>query len=718
MDCGKLIRFAFGTLPVLALLALLFAVLFLAGDAETNESRLGRWLPWLLFAAGGAVALLLGVIAAQFAALFRRYRARVPGARLAARWTLALVLLVLPPVLLVYGFGLRFLAVTIDSWFNVRVGSALEDALALAQLYVGDEMRAARNFAERSARQLAATNRADWPDALDAALDAGGALQLAAFTRQGTLLGASAADSRFLLPAAPDSSTLLRIGEDGEDFLSEPLGEELVLRVVRAIDADAVLLAVMPLPARAQPLARNIEASWHDYQRLEFLRDSLKLTFALLLSAVLLLSLLLAVLAALRVARRQAAPVARLAEGTQAIAAGRYGEELPAGGDDEIGGLTESFNRMSRELAAANRRERSSRADSERQRKYVETVLERLSSGVLTYDHETRLRTGNAAADSILGIALAPWFGQRLSALAAAEPALAPLTARLEALAREGRGSWREELVLARESGQQVLVLRGAALPPDPESEAQAFVAVFDDQTVLNQMQREAAWAEVARRLAHEVKNPLTPIQLATERLKFRLAGKLAPEDAELLERATRTVIAQVEALKGLVNAFGDYARAPQLEFRPLVLDALVGEVLDLYEQGQPLRLTRRLAGALPPVRGDAGRLRQLLHNLIKNALEASGAEPEIEVATRLVSRESEPQVELEIADRGAGLPEGFDASWFEPYRTSKLKGTGLGLAVVRKVVEEHGGSIRAEARDGGGARFVVSLPVAKATGG
>jgi nitrogen fixation/metabolism regulation signal transduction histidine kinase len=176
-------------------------------------------------------------------------------------------------------------------------------------------------------------------------------------------------------------------------------------------------------------------------------------------------------------------------------------------------------------------------------------------------------------------------------------------------------------------------------------------------------------------------------------------------------------VIAQVEALKGLVNAFGDYARAPQLEFRPLVLDALVGEVLDLYEQGQPLRLTRRLAGALPPVRGDAGRLRQLLHNLIKNALEASGAEPEIEVATRLVSRESEPQVELEIADRGAGLPEGFDASWFEPYRTSKLKGTGLGLAVVRKVVEEHGGSIRAEARDGGGARFVVSLPVAKATG-
>jgi nitrogen fixation/metabolism regulation signal transduction histidine kinase len=281
----------------------------------------------------------------------------------------------------------------------------------------------------------------------------------------------------------------------------------------------------------------------------------------------------------------------------------------------------------------------------------------------------------------------------------------------LDALARraaEGVRDWREELRLPRDGldSVQILVLRGAALP---EGES-GFVAVFDDETVLNQAQREAAWSEVARRLAHEVKNPLTPIQLSAERLKLRLAGKLDAADAAVLDKASATIVAQVEALKTLVNAFGDYARPPQLKLDPMSLNALVGEVLDLYETDPRLRIVRHFDPAAPRIRADSVRLRQLLHNLIKNAIEASGDTPEIDVSTARVQHEGRTEVALRVADRGSGLPQGFDDTWFEPYRTGKPRGSGLGLAVVRKVADEHGARVAAENREGGGAVFTVGF--------
>jgi nitrogen fixation/metabolism regulation signal transduction histidine kinase len=259
---------------------------------------------------------------------------------------------------------------------------------------------------------------------------------------------------------------------------------------------------------------------------------------------------------------------------------------------------------------------------------------------------------------------------------------------------------------------RRVLMLRGAELG-DASGDDAGVVAIFDDLTLLNRAQRDAAWAEVARRLAHEVKNPLTPIQLAAERLRRRFIGRLPAEETELLDRATHTIVSQVEALKALVNAFGDYARPPQIQARPLSLHALIGEVLDLYENDQRIQLTRRFAPVDPVLRADAGRLRQLLHNLLKNSLEAIGdtRKPHIEVSTREVRDEGRPWVELSIADNGPGLPDGFDERWFEPYTTSKARGTGLGLAVAKKIAEEHGGSIRAENRPAGGAAFTLRLP-------
>jgi nitrogen fixation/metabolism regulation signal transduction histidine kinase len=712
VDRGRLIRGVLAALPVLALLALLFGALLLAGDAETDETRLGRWSPWLFGGALAAVVVLLVTIARQLWRLARHWRERAPGARLAGRWTLALVLLAVPPVILVYGFALRFLNSTIDSWFNVRVETALNDALALGRIYLDDARERARASATTLADELAALPREAWAERVDAALDTSGALALAAFADNGAVLASAAADARLLLPTPPDAATLLAAREGGTDVQVEPLGEELAIRAIAPLGSDAVLVATSGLPGEVQGLARSIESSWHDYQRLDFLRGSLKLTFTLILSAVLLLSLLLAVLAALRVARRQAAPVAALARATADVAAGAYGRELPPAGDDELGFLTDSFNRMTRELDAASRATRASQAETERQRAYLETVLARLSSGVLAWDDTGVLRTGNRAAAAILGLEPAALREQALSALASTYPALAPLTTLLAARAREGAREWREELRLAREDGSQVLVLRAAELPAGDVAAPRQFVVVFDDQTALNQAQREAAWGEVARRLAHEVKNPLTPIQLSAERVKHRLTGRLGNDDAQMVAKATQTIVAQVEALKSLVNAFGDYARPPQLRLQPVHLNAVVGEVLDLYEQAHQPALTRALDASDPVLRADPDRLRQLLHNLVKNALEASGESATLEVATRVHANGDARQVELVVADRGTGLPEGFDDTWFEPYRTSKARGTGLGLAIVRKVAEELGGHVRAEQREGGGARFTVALPL------
>ncbi|HET9484030.1 MAG TPA: ATP-binding protein, partial [Xanthomonadales bacterium] len=498
---------------------------------------------------------------------------------------------------------------------------------------------------------------------------------------------------------------LLRVREGRIVAEPMPAGDDLVLRVIAPLPGGRALQSLHALPRESQPLARRVESSYHDYQRLAFVRGSLKLTFALILSAVLLLSLLLALLAALTLARRQVKPIARLASATAEVARGRLGEPLPRGRDDELGFLTDSFNDMTRELAARRAEADASRAESERQRGYLETVVARLSSGVLTLDRDGTVRTVNPAAAAILGVAVAGALDRPVTALAESAPRLKPLADALAQRLREGAREWREELRLPREDGAaQALMLRGAELPG-----GSGHVVVFDDLTAVNQAQRDAAWAEVARRLAHEVKNPLTPIQLAAERLRHRLAGKLDEGDATVLDKATATIVAQVEALKHMVNAFGEYARAPQLKRVPVSLNALVDEVLDLYEHAGQVAPDRSLA-PLPPVRADADRIRQVLHNLVTNAIEASpgGGRAALSVATRA----NGAYVELAVADRGPGLPAGFDDSWFEPYTTTKPRGTGLGLAIVKKIVEEHGGSVRAENGSAGGAVFTVRLPL------
>ena len=717
-SAGRLNRLTRRILPPIAIAVLLAAALMLANDAAGGSNRFAGFYPWILGTSVLALLMLIVIIAQRLLRLRGELRQRVPGARLTRRVLLMLILLAVPPVIVVYGFSLNFLNATIDTWFNVRMEGALDDALEIGRIYLDERLRTAQLGSTALAGELANVTDAELQARLDTAFDTQGATQLTVFGDNRVVLAVTSSDPKLLSPAFPDSATLLQVKDNGHYAAAVPLGDQLALRIVvplpnAAPGAERLLQAVYPLPPRVQPLTTRVEQASFDFQRLKYLRDSLKLTFTLVLTFVLLLSVLFALLAAFGVARRLTAPIGRLATATRAVGAGRYDTPLPVARDDELGFLLNSFNQMQRELELTSSRLSRSALETESQRMYLKAVLERLSAGVLGLDRDGVLRTANLAAETILDAPLTRYLGQHLSVVRGDHPALAPLIDPILAHVRAGLREWRQEVVIEHAGERRILMLRGAELAPALGDDA-GVVAVFDDLTLLNRAQRDAAWAEVARRLAHEVKNPLTPIQLAAERLRRRFIGRLPPEETELLDRATHTIVSQVEALKALVNAFGDYARPPQIMARPLLLHTLVGEVLDLYENDQRLQLTRHFAAADPSLRADAGRLRQLLHNLLKNSLEAIGdtRKPHIEVSTRQIQDNDRSWIELTIADNGPGLPEGFDERWFEPYTTSKARGTGLGLAVAKKIAEEHGGSVRAENRATGGAQFTLRLPL------
>lgn len=692
----------------LSLLVLLLAGLYLVADAQGLGPEYARWYPAVFIATLIALALLTLAIINRLWRLRRQLARGEPGARLTQRLLMLLVLLALPPLLLVYGFGVRFIGSTVDSWLPANNVEALSDALTLGQRYLDERTAEARANTERLAAELARTNDLDLDLALEDALDASGARQMAVFEADGRLRAVAAADPSLLLPAPPDDEARLTLRNRPLFVATERDGEGMRIRVLARLGENRSVQTLFELPADAAGQVLRVEAAVHAAARALYLRDSLKIAFILILSLVLLLSLFATVLVSFGLARRMVSPIARLSTATRRVAEGDFDAHLPEGEDDELGFLVRSFNRMTRELELSRARVRVSSEETERQRAFLETVLAHLSSGVLVVDGNLQVRSMNAAARQMLGLAPEQHASWPLAELRRIAPRAAPLVAVLLQRLREGAREWREEIALdGDDAGPRVLLLRGARLPDE------GAVAVFDDATVIDRARREAAWAEVARRLAHEIKNPLTPIQLAAERLRRRVLPKLGEDDAQVLDRATNTIVAQVDALKTMVNSFGDYARPPSLTLAPLDLNQLAGEVLDLYEHDQRLMLVRDFAPGLAAVIADAGRIRQVLHNLIKNAIEA-GAErsrSRIDVHTRHVEERGRRFVELAVADDGPGLPEGFDTHWFEPYRSTKPRGTGLGLAIVAKIAQEHGAQFAAQQRSEGGAMFVLRLP-------
>jgi nitrogen fixation/metabolism regulation signal transduction histidine kinase len=488
--------------------------------------------------------------------------------------------------------------------------------------------------------------------------------------------------------------------------------------VVRTLVADPggrplTMQAIFPTSDRIGALSARLENAYNRYRELAYLRQSIKVSFSLTLSLVLVAGLMAALIAAFHTATRLVQPVADIARGTRAVAEGDYEQQLPQPKhDDELAFLVASFNAMTRRIAQTRDAANRSRQAVESQRAYLETVLGRLSSGVMVFDAEQRLRTANPAAHQILHLQLAEGEAPTLTDLEREHPRLSRW---IEAVMHhlEVPQDWRAEVTLFSGEGRQVLMCRGSPLP-EPDAQGPSHVVVFDDVTTLVMAQRDAAWGEVARRLAHEIKNPLTPIQLSAERLRHKLLAKLPTTDAGLLDRATRTIVQQVEAMKAMVNDFSSYARTPQMRAEPVVLDRLVCEVLDLYRSaGGDIALDVRLNASDVRILADPLRLRQVVHNLVKNAQEAMEGRHggRIRVATTLIEGPDGPVAELCVEDDGPGIDPDVLGRLFEPYVTTKVKGTGLGLAIVKKIIEEHGGIIRAENCDRG-ACITARIPV------
>ena len=677
--------------------------LFLLATASGDTAGLARHYPLLLALNAALAALLAALVLAQLIMLARRHRARVFGARLTLRLLVRFAALAVLPGLIVYAVSVMFLTRSIESWFDVKVDAALDGGIRLGQQVIEQMTGELQAKANAMALELADRPQPQLAPQLERLRAQLGIEEAVVVAGSGRLLASAAQDVTRLVPELP-ASHALRQARTKRVYTSVEAsgGTPLALRVVVPVDMSAAESRFLQLrqsvPASLARSAEAVEAAYRDYRELAISRDGLKRVYVVSLSFALLMALFVAVAVAATQSGLLAEPLANLAQATQAVARGDFSRRAPVTSRDELGVLTESFNSMTAQLEEAQRGVESNRLALEAAKARLENILANLSAGVLVFDHEHNLSISNHGAAAILGAEVDD-FAARMRAQFAAH------------FAEHGERDWQLELQL-KGTGKTVHA-RGARLP---QATGGGAVVVFDDITQLIQAQRATAWAEVARRLAHEIKNPLTPIQLSAERLAMKLGERLAPEDAETLRRATETIVNQVAALKAMVDDFRDYARLPAPEPAPLDLNRLVRQVLALYENST-VPIAKQLAEPLPPVWADGAQIRQVIHNLVQNAqdalenLAARGASPAIEVRTELAG----DRVRLAVSDNGGGFPEELMARIFEPYVTTKPRGTGLGLAIVKKIVDEHHGAVTIENRPSSGASVRVLLPLAKA---
>lgn len=716
-------RLAVRALSVLAFLVMVVALLLLAKTTQNTE-EFGRlhYVIVLLNAAG--VLLLLGLILVNILRLGRDYIKGIPGARLKGRMIGMFAALAAVPLILVYLFSMYFLNRGIQSYFDADVTRGLDDALTLSQTVLDMRMREHMERLDLIARQAGPLTADELAQAVGGMRQELQAAQLTFIASNNAVQAVSREPS-----VAPQrmSDELLAQVRSGLPMLDiEPAADGgLNIRAAQRLqvgngDSDArVVFASFPVSSNIAELAESVQETYSYHNNLEFIREPLIDSFKLTLSLVLLVSLLLTLWGIFFIARRIVKPIQDLVAGTRAVAAGDFAMQLPEGNRDDIGFLVASFNNMTRRLSHASEVEQRSREAVEAERANLQKILGNLSSGVMVVGPDRRVLNVNDAASSILETNATAFEGQLLAALTVADETSSDMSTQLALTSNnhleQGHTQWRQQLSVHGPAEQRILSTACTPLPNDENDQPMGYVIVFEDVTTVLQAQREAAWSEVARRLAHEIKNPLTPIQLSAERMRRKYLGEMTAHEADVLERATRTIVQQVETMRDMVDAFRDYARAPEIELARFDLNRLMGEVVDLYRGGDPaVALRLDLDETLTSIVADSGRLRQILHNLLRNAIDAVHEQQGsvITLSTRAATYKAQSVAEIVIEDNGPGFPEAMMRTVFEPYVTSKPKGTGLGLAIVKKLVEEHAGVITISNVDDGGARVRILLPV------
>jgi nitrogen fixation/metabolism regulation signal transduction histidine kinase len=687
-------------------------VVALTGEAPAFYERQFVWLFWLNVAVAALLALVIVLAAVR---LVVRKRQGKFGTLLLIRLASIFALVGVLPGAVIYTVSYQFVSRSIEVWFDARVQGALDAGLDLGrgtlEALVNDLGAKTRVAADR----LGETRGLPAPLTLERLREQLAAQDVALVGAGGQILASGSGSAAGMAPDRPSAAMLRQARSQRVVSQIEGLDDELApgaeprarVRALARLPSNDILLGseerfllvAQPVPTGVARDALAVQSAYREYQQRALARDGLRKMYIGTLTLALILAVFGAVLLAAVLGTQLARPLLLLAEGVKQVAAGDLTAKPVSTARDEIGGLTRSFADMTEQLGHAREQVQRGVNQLESARTRLQTILDSLTAGVIVFDAERRIDTVNPGATRILKLPLSAYRSRMLADVPGLEALALVVWQRFElhrASPEAGeRDHWQDSFELQLPGAETLsLLLRGATLPMD------ARLLVFDDISEVVSAQRSAAWSEVARRLAHEIKNPLTPIQLSAERLEHKLAAKLLPDDASLLTRSVATIVTQVQAMKQLVNEFRDYARLPAAKLAPLDLNALVGEVLGLYgEASDSGRLVASCAKALPWIVGDATQLRQVIHNLVQNGLDAVADRPagQVRIATEPVRNElgEVRAVRLAVHDNGPGFADKVLKRAFEPYVTTKSKGTGLGLAVVKKIADEHGARVR-----------------------
>ena len=692
------------------LVALAAALVYSLTLATNSGSPLSEYFWWLIAAGGLIVTILLAMLLRYGWLLLRHNRHNMLGSRLTRRLALMFTLIAVLPGLFLFGVSAQFISYSINSWFGNDTAQALESSLTLSKSALDNTLD--NTIEQAAALQVEIISRTSMGGTAAEALRLSG--ETARFSQVGLYNPADGTTELISNPAAlPPPPAEKEVAEELQRHgssrsvtnINGKLYAQGWLALPAAQEKGKALFFRRPIPDNVARDAELIENARSKYAELTYAKQGLQTFFLITLLAAALLSIMLALVIALYFARRFIEPILSLAEGAKAVAQGDFSQPRPVYRNDELGQLTRLFNHMTEQLAIAREAEELNRIRQEAARHYLETVLESLTAGVITLDETGRLKTLNRSAENILGLPLSELSGSNWHDWPQSVPQYLLLTELFQTiLATEHTG---KPVQTAYTGGDEARILLAKATPL-PADNGGGTVLVFDDITLLVRAQKEAAWGEVAKRLAHEIRNPLTPIQLSAERLAWKLQDKLGEQDAQILVRSTDTIIKQVAAMKEMVEAFRNYARAPALKLEKQDLNKIIEEVLLLYEAGACT--FDAVFSNIPAVMyADATAMRQVLHNIFKNAAEAAeeAAQPQVHIHTA----NADGQIILTVANNGKSFGKDMLANAFEPYVTDKPTGTGLGLPVVKKIVEEHGGRIALSNPAEGGACVKITLP-------
>ena len=708
-------------------LALGLVLLFLLTQASDNQAFYEQNYQELFILNMGVAALLMAAIAWLVIRLLVRLRQGKFGSRLLLKIAATFVLVGFLPGLLIYSVSYQFVSRSIESWFDVKVEGALDAGLSLGHATldtlandIGQKAKAAVvqiNDASSNTTGLALERLREQLDAKDVIL----------WNMSGQAV-ASAGDSRFLLtPERPTSLQLRQVKSQEVITTIEGLDEAGVnggarVQALVMVPASGLGLLMEPrvlqvtkaLPTTLVANALAVEEAYREYQERALARNGLRSMYIGTLTLSLFLAVFGAVLLAVLLGNQLARPLLLLVEGVRDVAAGDLSPKPTLKGRDELDGLTRSFASMTQQLADAREAVDRSVIQANTARANLQTILDNLTAGVIVLSAQGEIQSVNLGATRILRIPLTEWEGRYLTEIDELKEFAQGVQKEFDTFTSEqsavGIDRWQQSFELyastqnpsaqvTDDSIQQITLLaRGAVLPN------QARLLVFDDISEIVSAQRSRAWGEVARRLAHEIKNPLTPIQLSAERLEMKLNGKLAESEQALLTKSVKTIVDQVDAMKRLVNEFREYARLPIADLKPIDLNALVMDVMQLYgSENSAVPIRCEVDAACPQIQGDAQQLRQVVHNLVQNAQDACEGQTNPEVVITTQWSGASGRVRLSVRDNGPGFPSQILRRAYEPYVTTKVKGTGLGLAVVKKIADEHGARIDLKNRESEG---------------